>query len=159
MTDSYRAALCVNSVDNFVMAQGESMLKEVVAQYPYEADPGTNAPSLRENSDDVTDMLTRRLQVRRFIFVLFLFFCGESLYTQCIPTQFKSARPGPGLDASPHPASLRVERQQTRRALARDSARDAICETTAAWSTPVLLSPPSPTRLPVTCYIPALCPL
>ena len=62
VVDSYRAALCVDNADLFVMTQGESMLKEVVAQYPYESEPGSNAPSLRESSDTVTQNLTDRLQ-------------------------------------------------------------------------------------------------
>eukprot|EP00055_Hartaetosiga_balthica_P005411 m.15845 g.15845 ORF g.15845 m.15845 type:complete len:335 (+) comp4531_c0_seq1:33-1037(+) len=62
MVNSYRAALDVSQPQNFLVTQGETVLKNVIAAYPYEA--SDNIPSLRTHSTSVSNELKRQLQER-----------------------------------------------------------------------------------------------
>ncbi|EDQ89395.1 uncharacterized protein MONBRDRAFT_32461 [Monosiga brevicollis MX1] len=58
--DSYKAALEVENPRTFLITQGETVLKDVMGQFPYEAAEGV--PSLRTHSHEVSAMLRERLQ-------------------------------------------------------------------------------------------------
>eukprot|EP00056_Hartaetosiga_gracilis_P000413 m.38260 g.38260 ORF g.38260 m.38260 type:complete len:292 (-) comp10198_c0_seq1:232-1107(-) len=62
IVNSYRAALDVSMPENFLVTQGETVLKNVIATYPYEA--SDSMPSLRTHSSAVSLELKRQLQQR-----------------------------------------------------------------------------------------------
>merc|ERR1712000_582317 len=60
--NTYRAAIKVDNPTYFLMSQSESVLKNTIAHYPYEA-PEPQV-SLRTHNDEVTQSLRRALQER-----------------------------------------------------------------------------------------------
>ena len=58
------AVLKVDRVDSFVRYQAQSVIKNVVAQYPYESTDDAKTPSLRESHEKVSAELRSELQVK-----------------------------------------------------------------------------------------------
>lgn len=64
VVNSYRATVDVQNPDMFLLTQGESTLKEVVSQFPYEVAADSGQLSLRQSADEVSLRLRDLLQSR-----------------------------------------------------------------------------------------------
>ncbi|MBE3574668.1 MAG: SPFH domain-containing protein [Firmicutes bacterium] len=63
VVDSARAVFDVDDYQGFVAIQSETAIRSLATRYPYDA-PGTDRPSLRENPNDVAEVLRSELQQR-----------------------------------------------------------------------------------------------
>ena len=64
VVDAARALFEVDQYEEFVKIQSETALRHIASQYPYDHFEDRDAPSLRENTDTVSQALARELQER-----------------------------------------------------------------------------------------------
>ena len=64
VVDAARALFEVDQYEEFVKIQSETALRHIASQYPYDNFEDHSAPSLRENTDSVSQALARELQER-----------------------------------------------------------------------------------------------